>query len=68
MPANPPPITIAEGVCDFLLALSPYEPEKKKIVPQIQIDKLNKKVQTKEMLNSVYFFLAINFIKLYIKY
>jgi hypothetical protein len=29
MPANPPPITIAEGVCDFLLALSPYEPEKK---------------------------------------
>jgi hypothetical protein len=30
MPANPPPITIADGVCDFLLTFSPYEPEIKK--------------------------------------
>jgi hypothetical protein len=28
-PANPPPITIADGVCGFLLAFSPYEPDMK---------------------------------------
>jgi NAD kinase len=30
-PANPPPITIADGVCGFLLAFSPYEPDMDKI-------------------------------------
>jgi hypothetical protein len=45
MPANPPPITIADGVCDFLLTFSPFEPEirKKKVLPQIHSGKLNQK-------------------------